>query len=35
MRAKIELREGGVALDAEGAAALGVAVGDEVLHVGR
>jgi len=35
VRARIEAREGGVALDAEGAAALGVTAGDEVLHVGR
>ncbi len=35
VRAKIARRAGGIAIDAEAAALLGVAVGDEVLHVGR
>ena len=34
-RARVEPRDGGIALDAEGAAALGVGAGDEVLYVGR
>jgi arginine N-succinyltransferase len=35
VRAVIERRDGGVAIDAEAAAALGAAAGEEVLHVGR
>jgi arginine N-succinyltransferase len=34
-QAKLSLREGGIALDPACAKALGVGVGDEVLHVGR
>lgn len=35
VRAKVEHRDGGIAIDADAAAMLGVAAGDEVLHVGR
>ena len=34
-RGRVERREDGIAIDAEAASALGVAAGDEVLHVGR
>jgi arginine N-succinyltransferase len=34
-RGRIARQDGGIAIDAETAAALGAAVGDEVLHVGR
>ncbi len=34
-RGRVEHREGGIAIDGEAASMLGVAAGDEVLHVGR